>query len=263
MLPCRQRCRRHILESGPLHSMLHSCTGTKCEVGWQAECRYLLDANTVAPALAEINVIQQGQVQPKQPPSVRQVQRKVGVLLWQQPPSQPASVLDVPGESFQTVDPVMVAGNGKAGRPIIAAQRLHSFTHSAHKRLVLTHWPSEQICRSSCSEAYIAPHAGLVIAAMAFCKAWMRPQTQYARERSWQQVARLHCGQVRAASICCLKVANQGCLHVSTEVLQHLRPTCIPCRLCWARCALHNVWRLDTDRQPFCACAQTADPASV
>ena len=48
-----------------------------------------------APALAHVDVVQQRQVQAKQPPALRQLERKVAVLLGQQPACAHCSVMNV------------------------------------------------------------------------------------------------------------------------------------------------------------------------
>mmetsp|Transcript_20207 Transcript_20207/g.50848 ORF Transcript_20207/g.50848 Transcript_20207/m.50848 type:complete len:334 (-) Transcript_20207:1550-2551(-) len=54
---------------------------------------------------------------------MRQVQREVALLLWQQPAAEPALASDVAHEGFQPVDPVVVARDREALRPLVAAQR--------------------------------------------------------------------------------------------------------------------------------------------
>jgi hypothetical protein len=77
-----------------------------------------------APVLAHVDVIHERQVEAEQPPAVGQAQRKVGLLLRQQPASQPAAVVDEALEGLQAVDPVVIARDRKRRGAVVPPQRL-------------------------------------------------------------------------------------------------------------------------------------------
>jgi len=72
---------------------------------------FLLSDPCKVTILAHIEIINQSQIERKEPPSMRQTERKVRLFLWHQPPSQPAFVDNMTLKSFKPINPIMISWN--------------------------------------------------------------------------------------------------------------------------------------------------------
>mmetsp|Transcript_9809 Transcript_9809/g.28070 ORF Transcript_9809/g.28070 Transcript_9809/m.28070 type:complete len:349 (-) Transcript_9809:2106-3152(-) len=94
---------------GDQHHVVTGRQAGRCDVGKVA-------------VLEDVYVVDETQIQTKQPPALRQVEREIAFLLRQHPAPEPALAGDVPHKGLQAIDPVMVPGDGKALRPLVVPQ---------------------------------------------------------------------------------------------------------------------------------------------